>query len=165
MTESPTPIPFETREEVVIVLAAIDTSALASRVVELAAHVARRTWHSAELHLVHVFRSAPFDRPAAAGIRVDDLLADAQNHLDFHVRMARRQYPSRVTGHLATGDPAAEILRSARSLSADVLIIGMPETAGLQKFLLGSVAEKVAKRAPCSVFIVRQKQRPRTKVS
>src|SRR5213592_1211812 len=165
MSESPTPTPSESREEVMVVLAAIDTSGLTSRVVELAARVARRTWNQTELHLVHVFRSAPFDRPAAAGIRVEDLLADAQNHLDFHVRMARRQYPSGMTGHLATGDPAAEILKRARALGADVLIMGMPVMAGLQRFLLGSVAEKVAKRAPCSVFIVRQKQRPRTKVS
>jgi len=59
----------------------------------------------------------------------------------------------------------SEILRSARSLSADLLLIGMQDTAGLQKFLLGSVAEKVAKRAPCSVLMVRLKQRPHRKVS
>ncbi len=152
-------------DHVAIILAAIDTSPLTSLVVEGAARVARRTWPNAQLHLLHVFRTAPFDRPAAAGLRSDELIADAQSHLDFHVRMARRQCPSPVTGHLAIGDPVDEIVKRARSLSADVLVVGSRDNVGLQRFLLGSVAEKVAKRAPCSVFMIRRKQRPYKKVS
>jgi universal stress protein A len=152
-------------EEVTIVLCAIDTSTLASRVLEMAARIARRTWPSAQLHLLHVFRIASFDRPAQAGFRTEDLVAEAQSYLDHHVRMARRQCPAPVTGHLATGDPVDEILKRARSLGADLLIIGTHDKVGLERFLLGSVADKVSKRAPCSVLIVRQKQRPYTKVS
>jgi universal stress protein A len=151
-------------EEVTIIVAAIDTSSLASRVVDYAARVARRTWHNAQLHLLHVFKSAAFDRPTQAGLKAEDLVAEAQSYLDYHVRMARRQCPAPVTGHLATGDPVDEILKRSRSLSADLLILGTLDAVGLERFLLGSVADKVAKRAPCSVLIVRQKQRPYTKV-
>jgi universal stress protein A len=165
MTDSEAPDPSTTGEEVTIVLAAIDTSSLASRVVDIAARVSRRTWPNAQLHIIHVFRLAAFDRPAQAGIRTEELLGEAQEYLDHHVRMARRQSPSPVTGHLATGDPVDEILKRARSLSADLLITGTHDTVGLERFLLGSVADKLAKRAPCSVLIVRQKQRPYTKVS
>jgi nucleotide-binding universal stress UspA family protein len=150
--------------EVAIVLAAVDTSALASHVVSYAARVVRRTWSRGQLHLVHVFKSARFDRPAQAGYIVEDLIAEARNHLEHHVRMARRQCPSPVTGHLAEGDPAAEIVKRARSLSADLVIVGTHDTFGLERFLLGSVAEKVAKQAPCPVLIVRKKQRPYTKI-
>jgi universal stress protein A len=135
------------------------------KVVAMAARVARRSFDKAQLHLLHVYRSGPFDRPATAGLRAEDLVDEAQRHLDFHVRMARRQCPAPVTGHLAVGDPIQEILRAARTLSADLLLIGTQDAAGLQKFLLGSVAEKVAKRAPCSVLMVRQKQRPNRKAS
>jgi nucleotide-binding universal stress UspA family protein len=165
MVESDVRDPSVEDEEVSVVLAAIDTSALTSRVIELAARIARRTWPNAQLHLVHVYPSAPFDRPGAAGLRSDDLVAEARNHLEFHVRMARRQCPSTVTGHLLVGDPVDEIVRHARSLSADLLLIGTHDKVGLQRLLLGSVAEKVAKRAPCSVFMVRQKQRPYKKVT
>ena len=165
MSDTPVPEIVADHDEVTVVLGAIDTSALASRVVDLAARVARRAFSHTELHLVHVVRAARFDRPAAAGIRVEDLIDEAQSHLDFHVRMARRQYPSGVTGHLATGDPATEIIRRARTLRADVLVVGMPETSRLQKLLVGSVAERLVRRAPCSVFIVREKQRPYTKIS
>lgn len=165
MGDSEAPEPSPEGDEVTIVLAAVDQSSLASRVIEYAARIARRTWPDAQLHLLHVFRSTRFDRPASAGIRMEDLIADAQSYLDHHVRMARRQCPSPVTGHLAQGDPADEIVKRARSLSADLLIVGTHDAAGLEKFLLGSIAQKVAKRAPCSVFMVRPKQRPYTKLS
>jgi universal stress protein A len=165
MNDSEAPERSLENEEVAIVLAAIDTSSLASRVVETAARVARRTWPSAQLHIMHVFRSAPFDRPAQAGLRAEDLIGDAQSYLDHHVRMARRQCAAPVTGHLATGDPADEILKRARSLSADFLVIGTDDKVGLERFLLGSIADQVAKRAPCSVLIVRRKQRPYAKMS
>jgi nucleotide-binding universal stress UspA family protein len=165
MTDTGTPEPSHSNEDVTIVLAAVDTSTLASRVVEIAARIARRTWPQAQLHLLHVFRSSPIDRPGQAGIRTEDLLADAQSYLDYHVRMARRQCPAPVTGHLAAGDPVDEILKRARSLSADLLIIGTHDKVGLERFLVGSVADKVAKRAPCSVLIVRPRQRPYKKIS
>jgi nucleotide-binding universal stress UspA family protein len=122
-------------------------------------------WLAAELHLVHVFRSASFDRPASAGIRHEDLVAEAKSHLDYQLRMARRQCPSGVVGHFAEGDPVDEIVRCARQISADLLIVGTHDTFGLERLLLGSVATKLSHKAPCSVVVIRQKVRPYTKVS
>jgi universal stress protein A len=150
--------------EVTVVLAAIDTSNLASRVVELSARLVRRAWPNSQLHVVHVFRSASFDRPASVGLNRDDLVDEARSHLDYHVRSARRQCPSPVVAHFAQGDPVEEIMKVARASSADLLVIGTHDAVGLERFLVGSVASKVAKRAPCSVLIVRQKQRPYVKV-
>jgi nucleotide-binding universal stress UspA family protein len=150
-------------DEVTIVLAAVDTSTLASRLVDMAARLTRRTWNNAQLHLVHVFRAGAFNRPSRAGLKVDDLVAEAQSYLEYHVRMARRQCPAAVTGHFAEGDPAEEILKAARSLNADVVLVGTHDHVGLEKLLLGSVAAKVAKSAPCPVLIYRQKQRPYVK--
>jgi universal stress protein A len=157
--------PSGDESEVAIVLAALDTSSLANDVVAYAARVVRRTWSNGQLHLLHVMRSARFDRPAQAGYSKEDLIAEARSHLDYHVRMARRQCPAPVTGHMAEGDPIDEIVKRARSLSADLVIIGTHDTCGLERFLMGSVAEKVAKQAPCPVLIVRKKQRPYTKVT
>ncbi len=154
----------ESNEDVAVVLAAIDTSTLASRVVDTAARVARRTWPNAQLHLLHVYRTSRFDRPASAGLNADELMAEAQAHLDFHVRMARRQCPAPVTGHFAAGNPVDEIFRLARSLSADWLIVGTHDPVGLDRLLMGSVAAKIAQSAPCSVLVVRPKQRPYVKV-
>jgi universal stress protein A len=157
--------PEDVKEEVTIVLAAIDTSSSASRVIEMAARIARRTWQNTQLHIVHVFRSGRFDRPSRAGLHREELIADAQSYLEHHVRMARKQCASPVTGHFAEGDPADEILRCARSISADLLLAGTSDPAGLERFLLGSVATEIGKTAPCSVLIVREKQRPYKKVT
>jgi universal stress protein A len=165
MTDIEGDAPSAEDEETTIVLAAVDASTLASRVVELAARVARRMWPNAQLHLLHVYKMGRFDRPAHAGLKLEDLVAEAQSHLDYHVRMARRQCFAPVTGHFAQGDPAEEIIKTARSLSADLLLLGTHDTWGLERLLLGSVAESVTKRAPCSVLVVRQKQRPYIKVS
>ncbi len=152
-------------QETAIVLAAVDTSTLATRVVDLAARMARRTWTSAQLHLVHVFRTGRFDRPSSVGLRAEDLKADAKSFLDFHVRMGRRQYPGFVAGHFAEGDPAGEVLKCARVINADLVLIGTHDRVGLEKLLLGSVAAKVARDAPCPVLIVRAKRRPYIKAS
>ncbi len=152
-------------QEVTIVLAAVDTSTLATRVVDLASQMARRTWSNAQLHLVHVFRAGRFDRPASVGLSSEDLKAEAMSYLEFHVRMARRQCPAPVTGHFAEGDPADQVLKCARALNADIILVGTHDRVGLEKLLLGSVATKVAKSAHCPVLIVRQKQRPYVKAS
>jgi nucleotide-binding universal stress UspA family protein len=152
-------------QEVTIVLAAVDTSTLASRVVDLAAQMARRTWANARLHLVHVYRAGPFNRPASVGLKPEDLEAEAQSYLDHHLRMARRQSTATVTGHFAEGDPADQVLKCARAINADIVLVGTHDRVGLEKLLLGSVAAKVAKSAHCPVLIVRQKQRPYVKAS
>jgi nucleotide-binding universal stress UspA family protein len=152
-------------DEVAVVLAAIDTSSMASKVVDTASRVARRTWPSAQLHLVHVYRVARFDRPGSAGLDAEEMMAEARAHLDYQVRMARRQSAVSVTGHFAAGDPVEEIVKVARAISADWVLVGTHDLTGLDRLLTGSVAEKVARRAPCSVLVVRSKQRPMIKVT
>jgi nucleotide-binding universal stress UspA family protein len=165
MTEADDVEASQSEAEVTVVLAAVDTSTLASRVVDLAAQMARRTWANAQLHLVHVFRVGRYDRPSSVGLRSEDLRAEAMSHLDFHVRMARRQFPKPVVGHFVEGDPADQVLKCARALNADIVLVGTHDRVGLEKLLLGSVAAKVAKAAHCPVVIVRQKQRPYIKAT
>jgi nucleotide-binding universal stress UspA family protein len=78
--------------------------------------------------------------------------------------MARRLCPAGVTGHLTEGDPEDEIVKRARSLNADWLVVGTQDMVGLERFLLGSVAEKLTKASPCSVMVIRDKQRPYKKI-
>jgi len=56
-----------------------------------------------------------------------------------------------------TGDPSAQIVRTARSTRADLIVIGTHGRRGVSKFLLGSVAERVIATAPCPVLTVRTK--------
>ena len=56
---------------------------------------------------------------------------------------------------VATGDPAAVILRIAHARRVDLIVMGTHGYTGLRHVLLGSVAEKVIRLAPCPVFVVR----------
>ncbi|MBZ5661575.1 MAG: universal stress protein [Acidobacteriia bacterium] len=53
------------------------------------------------------------------------------------------------------GDPKAKILDVAKEWHADLIVIGSHGRKGLNRFLLGSVSEAVARHAHCSVEIVR----------
>ncbi len=58
-----------------------------------------------------------------------------------------------------TGIPSEDIVRVARELPADLIIMGTHGRAGMSHLLLGSVAEKVVRRAPCPVLTVRGEER------
>ncbi len=53
------------------------------------------------------------------------------------------------------GDAADAILDVAEELDADLIVIGNKGMTGADRFLLGSVPNKVSHYAPCSVLIVR----------
>ena len=53
------------------------------------------------------------------------------------------------------GDPATEVVRYARDASMDVVVMGTHGRTGLERLLMGSVAEKVLREAPCSVLVVK----------
>ncbi len=52
-------------------------------------------------------------------------------------------------------DPRHAIVEAAREWPADLIVIGSHGRRGLDRLFLGSVAESVARHAPCSVDIVR----------
>jgi nucleotide-binding universal stress UspA family protein len=53
------------------------------------------------------------------------------------------------------GDPAEEIIGLARSRQADLIISATHGRSGLSHLVMGSVAEKIIRHAPCPVFVVR----------
>src|SRR5438105_11382148 len=56
---------------------------------------------------------------------------------------------------LGRGDAAAEIIRVARELPADLIVMGTHGRTGIGRLLMGSVAEHVMRHAPCPVLTVR----------
>jgi nucleotide-binding universal stress UspA family protein len=63
--------------------------------------------------------------------------------------------PVPVQVKVAVGKPAEEILRVAREERVDLIVMGTHGRTDLRQLLLGSVAEAVARYAPCPVFTVR----------
>ena len=60
-----------------------------------------------------------------------------------------------VTHVLLEGDAAAEIVRYAKDAGIDQIVLGTHGRTGLERLLMGSVAERVMREAPCSVLVVK----------
>jgi nucleotide-binding universal stress UspA family protein len=83
--------------------------------------------------------------------------------LEAAVTRDREGYLARVTaagleGEIAVvhGVPFQEILDTAKARQVDLIIMGTHGRTGLPHILLGSVAEKVVRLAPCPVLVARQ---------
>jgi len=70
---------------------------------------------------------------------------------------ALRQVTPNVSVELQEGnDISQELLDAATAFNADLIVMGHKGKSGLERFLLGSVANRVVHHAPCSVWIMRQ---------
>ncbi|MDR3614838.1 MAG: universal stress protein [Candidatus Obscuribacterales bacterium] len=125
-----------------------------------------RNWDSeTEVLLLTVLQPIASSMDFAPGYMITPLLepdpaqfTQMQTFMDEKVHQLQSVFTKdRVFGKTIQGDPADIIIDYAKSWDADLVLVGSHGRKGFEKFLLGSVAEKVAKNAPCSVEIVRQK--------
>ena len=65
----------------------------------------------------------------------------------------------RAETSVAKGDVRETIVDAAEKWPADLIVVGSHGRGGLRRLLLGSVAEFVARHAPCSVLIARSPKR------
>jgi nucleotide-binding universal stress UspA family protein len=78
----------------------------------------------------------------------------AQRELDRAARRLKRAGWA-VETEVRTGVPLVELLDAAQESRADVLVLGARRVGGVERLLLGSVAEGALSRAPLSVLMVR----------
>ncbi|MDH3504915.1 MAG: universal stress protein [Nitrospirota bacterium] len=64
-----------------------------------------------------------------------------------------------IQERLAFGNPADEILKAARYVRADLIVMGSRGSTGVKRVFLGSVSNKVVLSAGCSVAIIRNKDK------
>lgn len=66
--------------------------------------------------------------------------------------------------HARIGKPADEILAVAREVGADLIIVGTKGLTGVERLVLGSVAERVVREAGCTVEVARPRTYPDVKL-
>lgn len=91
--------------------------------------------------------------PEMSEIRQDQL--KKARELVAQAAQALRAAGFRVDTAVKEGDIRAWIVDTAAEWPADLIVLGSHGRKGLERFLLGSVSEAVARHAPCSVEIVR----------
>jgi len=137
------------------ILIATDGSAQTKKAVEHAIELARLM--GAKLYVVYVvdtiaFATIPLDMRSEGmhealrkdGVDVTKGVVDAASEKGVDAEAV-----------VLEGNPAEEIVDFAKNNEVGLIVLGMLGKSGIERFLLGSVAEKVARTSPVPVMIVK----------
>jgi nucleotide-binding universal stress UspA family protein len=140
------------------VLVPIDFSPQSEAAWGLARRLARAV--GAEIVLLHVFVEAPlYSESAFAAERVREAYAAGRKWVEEQLALwaaNAQQEGLAVKTLLRPGVPHEEIVAAARAEGADLIVIGTHGYGGVDRLLLGSVADRVLRRASCPVLAVRR---------
>ena len=156
MTEA-TPPPSRT------ILVAVDFSETSEQAIAAAIELAA-VGTPAELHLVTVRENsvqamgfAVLPEPGTMDESLARLRTLTANALDAARKRHGKANVSVATVHGALGNPAHEIVHLAAAVGADLVVVGSHSLHGLDRLLLGSVAEAVVRSCGCPVLVIRPK--------
>jgi len=115
-----------------------------------------------ELHLLHVYRM-PLEMFSPYGIAVpESVIPEIREAAGRRLKELSAQVKNaglEVEVHLQEGPPADSIAEAARELGADLIVMGTRGRTGLAHVVLGSVAERTVRSAPCPVLTLRPPER------
>src|SRR5207248_1200904 len=98
--------------------------------------------HGAQLTILYVYNEAGGE--------------EDQTYWQKQLEQIRPVDPNIAVQHVfLRGDPASQIVRYARESGIDLVVMGTHGRTGLERLLMGSVAEKVMREAACSVLVVK----------
>jgi nucleotide-binding universal stress UspA family protein len=136
--------------EITSILCPIDFSAFSRHALDHAVAIAR--WYNARLTVLHVFSNfSAMDMPPAV------LDEKGRQGIMAEMRNFTEHVPSDLRLDLRIGeapDVHREILMHAQVSHADLLVIGSHGRSGFERLLLGSVTERLLRKAPCPTMVV-----------
>lgn len=142
------------------ILCPIDFSPFSQKALHYAMALAKQ--HKATLYVQHVAETIPYPYYSGYGADIPILQnQDLQKQLRQRAQQALEDFiPAEAKQELALvpvlseGTPYREILTLAEKEQIDMLLMGTHGRTGLEKLFLGSVTEKVMRKAPCPVLTV-----------
>jgi nucleotide-binding universal stress UspA family protein len=113
------------------------------------------------MHLLHVVEEpfASLDAPVPAYPALSERIQREAGERLATVAAAAELAETQVRLAVKTGHPAVEILRYAKAEAIDLIVMGTHGRGKLAHLLMGSVAERVVRLAPCPVLTVHHPQR------
>ncbi len=116
-----------------------------------------------EIYLLYVFQEPMFipSGPTVpmvpeVGNWLDEVQKQERQKLDDIVESLGSQL-KKVTPLFKAGNPVLEILKAAKEIPADLIVMGTHGRTGLPHFVIGSVAERVVREGHCPVLTVKPK--------
>ncbi len=140
------------------ILIATDGSEYTKNAVDYGIDLAKNT--GAKIHAVYVvdtaaFASIPMD---AAWESMYGLLRQEGEEATKYVADKAEALGLEVDSNTIEGHPADEIIKYAEKNTMSIIVMGTLGKSGLDRFLLGSVAEKVVRNSKIPVLVVRGKK-------
>jgi len=139
-----------------MILVAVDFSEASGRALELALDLCEK--FEASLELIHALE-VPMPSVSPYGVvTADTTFADERRAARDKLAELKQQLEARgfdVTAHLAEPPAPSAIDDMARRIGADLIVMGTRGNTGLRHVLLGSVAERTLRHAPCPVLTVK----------
>lgn len=145
-------------------LVAYDFSTEASAVVEKALEELEP--HKGQLYLLHVYHAPP--PPASFGPVGNEttytstqefaqaLGENAETHLNDVKKDLSKRFPNVIFHALVReGSAIDEIVEAAKELKVDRVVVGTHGRRGVERFFMGSVAERIVRLSPVSVLVVK----------
>ena len=141
--------------EIKKIIVPVDFGKTTSKLVEFASYIA--TQLSSEINFCHVVEPFSTGDMMLGSPSLGDL--EKQIRIKAEERMANLIEDNEgkgpaCSGKILFGDTVDEIVAYAREKGADMVIIGTHGAKGLEKILLGSVAERVVKRSDCPCLVM-----------
>ena len=133
----------------------VDFSEPSRAALESALMLAR--WYDSTVFVPHVVQialpPAPFSPTSPVALTPAQQEDTARHVQEFVTSCRPGSTPVTVTVHV--GSAVAEVLREARDRQASLIVIGTHGRSGFEHLLMGSVAERVLRKASCPVFTIR----------
>ncbi|MFW5964672.1 MAG: universal stress protein [Natronomonas sp.] len=111
--------------------------------------------YDAELHVLYVVEENLPVLEAGQAELLDALEAEGERAIDDARDRAKAEGVDSIRGTVAGGSPYRGIIEYIDDYDIDLVIMGTHGRRGIDRFLLGSVAEKVVRSADCPVLTVR----------
>jgi len=137
------------------ILAPTDFSEPSEEALKTAADVAQQC--GAKITLLHVIQ-LPAAYPIEAPPGVDEIMNSARASLEAISEEIPAALLQDKLVRLGTLGTVEEIIEAARDLPADLIVIATHGYGPLKQVVLGSIAEKVVRQAPCPVLVVHRKK-------
>lgn len=141
------------------ILVATDFSAPSQVALEYGRQLARA--FGARLHVLHVVGNVATDAIGIEGFTTDfatlqhEIEASARKQLEALVTEDDRRTLAVQTSTITSSAPAASITSYCKEAGIDLAVVGTHGRGGVTHLLVGSVAERVMRTAPCPVLTVR----------
>ena len=141
------------------ILCPVDFSGCSRHALQQAQVIAR--WYGCQISVLHVYTVPamltipPYGGPVVTEPRSPEPMQRErlQEELESFVKAAVSPEVATVA-ELVDGDPMQQILEKAKTLPADLIVVGTHGRSGFERLILGSVAEKVLLKATCPVLTV-----------